>query len=510
MSRPTSTPWRSTAAWREALDGIAARENVTLHWGDAMKIDLAAFDPAPTVMVANLPYSVATPLILRTEETLPELRSWTVMVQREIADRLRAAPGSRTYGSPTATLGQSAHVSMLRPVSADVFKPRPRVASAVLRIERTGPPADAATRALIRDAFAHRRKSLARSLEIARPGRLAAAREALTAMGLPADARAESLSPEEFGELHGGSAVKYLAPAKLNLCLYLGGTRADGLHDLCSLFEPLSLADVIEVEPAAEDSVSCPGVEGEDLGARRSTALRDAGWDADPVAVRIEKRIPVAAGLGGGSADAAAVLRLARGQLGDLREAALRIGADVPSQLEPAFCLVEGAGERFERLPDPVAHGVVLLPGGGGLATADVFAEADRQGLGSSAEELARLRTQTGRRRGLGRLAARLRRPAGQRPRAGGGRAAAGHRGCPRRAAGRGCAGRRDERLGADGMRDLRVARRRAGGRGGDRPRRRDRLRRRRRGTVRLPRDAARGGSGSRSSPGSHSEPSTS
>ena len=189
--------------------------------------------------------------------------------------------------------------------------------------------------------------------------------------------------------------MRYLAPAKLNLCLYLGGTRADGLHELCSLFEPLSLADVIEVEEAEEDSVtSAPGWRGRTSRERALTALRDAGWDADPVAVRIEKRIPVAAGLGGGSADAAAVLRLARGQLGDLREAALRIGADVPSQLEPAFCLVEGAGERFERLPDPVPHGVVLLPGGGGLATADVFAEADRQGLGRSPEELARLRAE--------------------------------------------------------------------------------------------------------------------
>ena len=185
----------------EALAVVAARENVTLHWGDAMKADFRTFDPAPTVMVANLPYSVATPVIMRTEEALPGLRRWTVMVQREIADRLRAEPGSRTYGAPTAILGQSARVSMLRPVPAEVFRPRPRVASAVLRIERTRPPADAETRALIRDAFAHRRKSLARSLEIARPGRLGAVREALEEMGRAPDARAESLSPEEFGEL---------------------------------------------------------------------------------------------------------------------------------------------------------------------------------------------------------------------------------------------------------------------------------------------------------------------
>ena len=196
--------------------------------------------------------------------------------------------------------------------------------------------------------------------------------------------------------------MTYLAPAKLNLCLYLGGTREDGLHELCSLFEPLSLADVIEVGEAATDSVICPGVEEENLAARALAALRDAGWDSDPVAVRIDKRIPVAAGLGGGSADAAAVLRLGRAQLGDMRDAALRIGADVPSQLEPGFCLVEGVGEQLTRLPDPAPHGVLLLPGGGGLATADVFREADRQGLGRSADELGRLRAELGEAAGSG------------------------------------------------------------------------------------------------------------
>lgn len=183
--------------------------------------------------------------------------------------------------------------------------------------------------------------------------------------------------------------MRVLAPAKLNLCLYLGPVRADGLHELCSLFEPLTLADAIEVRPAERDAVICPGVEGENLGTSALRALREAGWDEQPVEVRIEKRIPVAAGLGGGSADAAAVLRLAGGDLGDLSETAMRIGADVPSQLEPGLWLVEGAGERLRRLPDPASHGVLLLPGGGGLATADVFREADRLGLGRSAGELA-------------------------------------------------------------------------------------------------------------------------
>lgn len=184
-----------------ALAPIAALPNVDLHWGDAMKLDLAALEPAPTAMVANLPYSVATPLILRTIEELPSLQRWTVMVQREIADRLRAGPGSRTYGSPSAVAQLACDVEMLRAVDPAVFKPRPRVDSAILRLRRTGPGADAETRKLIRAAFAHRRKSLARSLEHARPGSLGPAREALAELGLPEDARAESLSPQQFAAL---------------------------------------------------------------------------------------------------------------------------------------------------------------------------------------------------------------------------------------------------------------------------------------------------------------------
>jgi 4-diphosphocytidyl-2-C-methyl-D-erythritol kinase len=201
--------------------------------------------------------------------------------------------------------------------------------------------------------------------------------------------------------------MRILAPAKLNLCLFLGRRRDDGLHELCSLFEPLTLADSIEVAEAERDEVVCPVVEGENLAARALSALRAEGWDAPPLRIEIEKRIPVAAGLGGGSADAAAVLRLARdrakgvsGRIPDLAAIAATLGADVPSQLAPALSLVRGAGARVERLPEPAPHAVVLLPGGGGLSTAAVFAEADRLGLGRDAAELdeiaARLREAAG------------------------------------------------------------------------------------------------------------------
>ena len=185
----------------DELAPLAAQPNVSLHWGDAMKLDLAGLDPAPGIIVSNLPYSVATPLILRTIEELPEVDRWTVMVQLEVAERLRAAPGSRVYGAPSVLVQFATEVELTRRVPPEVFVPRPRVGSALLRLRRTGPSAPTPLRDLVRDAFAHRRKSLARSLELARPGRLAATRAALSELALPENARAETLSAEDFAAL---------------------------------------------------------------------------------------------------------------------------------------------------------------------------------------------------------------------------------------------------------------------------------------------------------------------
>jgi 16S rRNA (adenine1518-N6/adenine1519-N6)-dimethyltransferase len=185
----------------QALAAVVARPDVDLHWADAMRFDFGSLDPAPTAVVANLPYAVATPVILRTIEELPTVTGWTVMVQREIADRLRAAPGSRTYGSPSVLAQLACEVKLLRKVDPAVFRPRPRIDSAILGLRRIGPGADQATRDLVRAAFAHRRKSLARSLEHGRPGSLAAARAALAELGLAEDARAEALSPQDFAAL---------------------------------------------------------------------------------------------------------------------------------------------------------------------------------------------------------------------------------------------------------------------------------------------------------------------
>jgi 4-diphosphocytidyl-2-C-methyl-D-erythritol kinase len=224
------------------------------------------------------------------------------------------------------------------------------------------------------------------------------------------------------------------APGKVNLCLFIGRPRANGYHPLVSLVQPVSLADELELTPAGGDAdeVICPGVEGENLAARALAAFRaETGWDGAPVRIEIAKRVPVAAGMGGGSADAAATLRLAAAaaarQAGtaphgpggaddpeltgpahadlprdraaegagpsaaDLRRIAIGLGADVPSQLAPERCLMTGIGEGVRRLGDPAPCGLLIVPSAHALSTAEVYAEFDRLGLGRDPDELDRL-----------------------------------------------------------------------------------------------------------------------
>jgi 16S rRNA (adenine1518-N6/adenine1519-N6)-dimethyltransferase len=186
--------------------------NVSLVWDDAMKVILTDLTPPPNKVVANLPYSIATPLLIRTIDELPSVDSWVVMVQREIADRLTAKPGTKEYGSATVIVRLACEVKLLRTVDPAVFVPRPRVGSALLSLRRTGGAASVDVAALVRLAFAHRRKSLPRSLELSRAGSLEPARQALASIGKPEDARAETLSPEDFERFaealakHGGGA----------------------------------------------------------------------------------------------------------------------------------------------------------------------------------------------------------------------------------------------------------------------------------------------------------------
>lgn len=187
--------------------------------------------------------------------------------------------------------------------------------------------------------------------------------------------------------------LRVAAPGKLNLCLYLGPTRPDGLHEIASLFESVSLSDTLTARQTEglHDRVICNGVEGENLAERALRAAREAGLlTSPPLEITIEKRIPVAAGMGGGSSDAAAALRLAahiaKRPIWKYERIAFSLGADVPSQLIPGAALVHGAGERVAPIQEECLHGAVsrtyvIIEQALGLSTGEVFNQSDRADL---------------------------------------------------------------------------------------------------------------------------------
>jgi 16S rRNA (adenine1518-N6/adenine1519-N6)-dimethyltransferase len=201
------------------LDATAERPNVTVHWGDAMRIDLGLLHPQPTKLVANLPYGIAAGVLLRTIEELPALASWVAMAQREVGERLAAAPGEAAYGVPSVIAQLACEVQVLRSIPRTVFRPVPNVDSVLVGMRRRSgggepgtaagprggePSLDPKLHALVAGAFAHRRKTLVGSLALS--GRAAGrsreqVREALASLGHPADVRAERLSPPDFREL---------------------------------------------------------------------------------------------------------------------------------------------------------------------------------------------------------------------------------------------------------------------------------------------------------------------
>ena len=192
---------RLEAALRDATDPHA---NISLHFADALTLDLAALDPPATKVVANLPYGIATTALLRTVQELPSVTTWIAMVQREVGERLAADPGSRAYGLPSVLAQLACDVRVVRRIARGVFFPVPNVDSVLVGLRRHGPAAAPEVRALAAAGFAHRRKALPRSLALApgaAPGVRDRARAALEAMGLPADVRAERLAPAQFQEL---------------------------------------------------------------------------------------------------------------------------------------------------------------------------------------------------------------------------------------------------------------------------------------------------------------------
>jgi len=178
---------------------LAPRTNVELHFGDALRLDLASLDPAPTKLVANLPYNIATPLVVESLDGLPTVGLWCVMVQREVADRFFAEPSTKAYGAVSVLVQLAAERTGFHPVSRSVFRPRPNVDSALVAFRRRDLPADfPRVKELVGAAFAHRRKRLANSLELSGLAPRDRAAAALEAIGREPGARAEELSPPEF------------------------------------------------------------------------------------------------------------------------------------------------------------------------------------------------------------------------------------------------------------------------------------------------------------------------
>jgi 16S rRNA (adenine1518-N6/adenine1519-N6)-dimethyltransferase len=189
------------APLREALEPFS---NATLHLADAVELDLTALEPAPDKVVANLPYGVAATVLLKSIAELPAARTWVAMVQREVGERLAAAPGSKSYGATSVLAQLACEVRVLRRVPRTVFHPEPNVDSVLVQMRRVAATPPAELTALVHAAFAHRRKALAGSVALV-PGATAelrdAARAGLTAIGQPADARAERLAPADWPRL---------------------------------------------------------------------------------------------------------------------------------------------------------------------------------------------------------------------------------------------------------------------------------------------------------------------
>jgi 16S rRNA (adenine1518-N6/adenine1519-N6)-dimethyltransferase len=189
LDRSLEAPLRET---------LGERGNVELILGDALALDLGSLDPAPTKLVANLPYSIATPLVVETLEGLPSLQRWCVMIQREVANRFFAEPRTKAYGAVSVLVQLKTRKTGFHPVPPSVFRPRPRVDSALVAFERVDGPSLDHVRPVIDGSFSHRRKTLTNSVALSGLASRADAQAALAKIGKPTGVRAEELAPQEF------------------------------------------------------------------------------------------------------------------------------------------------------------------------------------------------------------------------------------------------------------------------------------------------------------------------
>ncbi|NLI04467.1 MAG: 16S rRNA (adenine(1518)-N(6)/adenine(1519)-N(6))-dimethyltransferase RsmA, partial [Actinomycetaceae bacterium] len=427
----------------------SASDNFAVLTGDALDISgpedlavptavtaLTGTDFAPRHLVANLPYNVAVPVLLTLLAALPTLETVTVMVQLEVADRLAAEPGSRTYGVPSVKARWYAQPWRGAKISRNVFWPVPNVDSALVHLRRRSEPSGVAREKvfeIVDAAFAQRRKTLRAALS-AWAGSPARAEDIIRAAGIDPKLRGERLDIDGFvalaraaeiidsagsidstGSSMSGQVasepvkrVVASAPAKVNLALRVGGPRPDGFHPLDTVFEALNIRDTITATLAGELSMTVSGItEGvptdeSNLVLKAARLLRqtfpDRGLFADPAAIapelraddglvgahlHVDKKIPVAGGMAGGSADAAAAL-VALNELWELGltqtqllELGAELGSDVPICIMGGIAHGIGRGELLTPVPSEQTHGWVMLTNPRGLSTPAVFRTFD-------------------------------------------------------------------------------------------------------------------------------------
>jgi 16S rRNA (adenine1518-N6/adenine1519-N6)-dimethyltransferase len=383
------------------LEEVVRGKGVDVVNADALEVDWAELlaDHDRWIMVSNLPYTVATPVVVRALETAPMISDFLVMVQREVGKRLAAGPGTKAYGALSVKIAYFTQADVVGTVPPAVFVPQPNVDSALVRLHRfDAPPVAVADPArmfeLVRAGFATRRKMLRRALDSAfhlNPNDSEA--RVFARAGIDPRARAETLTLAQWAALANAEAgrrpeVRVDAFAKLTLSLQVTGTRADGYHDLDALVVSVSEPrDELVLRPATVTAISVTGpnaagvpTDSTNLAVRAAAAL---GANVD---IELRKGIPHGAGLGGGSADAAAVLVGAPRVAGldvhylEIERIAATLGADVPFFVSRGGAMhMRGIGEELEpvNLPDLA---VVIATPPFGCATADVYRAWDDLG----------------------------------------------------------------------------------------------------------------------------------
>jgi 16S rRNA (adenine1518-N6/adenine1519-N6)-dimethyltransferase len=384
------------------LSEVVSDRSVDVVVADALEVDWPALlaDHERWTMVSNLPYNVATSVVIRALETAPFIVGFLVLVHRYVGERLAAGPGTKAYGAVSVKVAYYARADVVGTVPPDVFVPRPKVDSALVQLKRRPPPAASAPDParmfeLVRAGFATRRKMLRRALDSAfelAPGDRA--EWVFQRAGIDPRNRAETLTLDEWGALaraESTGAVPEMwvdAYAKLTLSLHITGTRPDGYHDLEMLVVSVSEPhDELLIQPALVASIEVSGPFAAGVPTDDSNlALRAAHALGANVAIELHKGIPPGAGLGGGSADAAGVLKGAPMVGGvhvhflDVESIAAELGADVPFCLRSAGAMrVRGVGEDLARVILPELAVVIATPPFG-CATADVYRVWDEMG----------------------------------------------------------------------------------------------------------------------------------